>query len=90
MLPPQNVGVRALRPGAREQTKRAQRVPSFVITSLSLRAGPDQMKNFSISKGRLAQSPLTMLDALPSLRGDASETGSLISASFYQHGQIIL
>lgn len=48
------------------------------------------MRIFSISKGRLAQSPLTMLDVLPSLSGDASETVSFISASFYQYGQIIL
>lgn len=41
-------------------------------------------------KGEVSSEPLTMLDVLPSLSGDASETVSFISASFYQYGQIIL
>lgn len=41
-------------------------------------------------KGQISSEPLTMLDVLPSLSGDASETVSFISAAFYQYGQIIL
>lgn len=42
------------------------------------------------NKGEISSEPLTTLHVLPSLSGDASETVSFISASFYQYGQIIL